>query len=357
VHSHRHRNDRSDRREESSLAKNIVVFSDGTGQEGGEGPPSNVSRLFNMVVDRSAQQVAFYDRGLGEGVRRLAGYLGGFGISRNVRDCYRFIFDHYEAGDQIFLFGFSRGATTVRSLSGFIHLFGILPKCRPELIDRAYAIYRISNAELRKEAAADFLARHHNIWTRINFLGAWDSVAALGVPFKAFDAGLVDKIPLLRHGFHDLRLSPSVEVAYHALALDEERESFEPVLWDPELKSYQRMEQVWFAGAHCDVGGGYAASGLPDISLEWMLQKATARGLEIYPRHTVSIKPDADAPMHDSRAGRLGQLYRRKVRSWPADQGRPVVHASVHDRRRNRHNTQTPRYEPWVRSVPHDVTG
>jgi hypothetical protein len=129
------------------------------------------------------------------------------------------------------------------------------------------------------------------------------------------------------------------------------------VLWDPELKSYQRMEQVWFAGGHGDVGGGYADAGLADLSLEWMLQKSTARGLEIHPRHTVTLKPDPDGTMHDPRAETLGQLYRSSPRSWPADHGRPVVHASVHDRRRNRHNGQTPRYDPWVRSIPHDVTG
>jgi len=120
------------------MAKNIVVFSDGTGQEGGEGADTNIYKLFKMVENRTKSQITFYDRGLGTGFRKIGGSVFGAGISHNIKECYRFIFDNYEAGDSIYLFGFSRGSTTVRSLSSFIHLFGILPKSRPELIDKAY---------------------------------------------------------------------------------------------------------------------------------------------------------------------------------------------------------------------------
>ena len=116
------------------MPKNIIVFSDGTGQEGGKGNNTNVYKLFNMIEDRTENQVSFYDRGLGTGWRKITGNVGGMGISKNIRECYEFIFENYQAGDNIYLFGFSRGATTVRSLSAFIHLFGILPKSRPELI-------------------------------------------------------------------------------------------------------------------------------------------------------------------------------------------------------------------------------
>ena len=122
------------------MEKNIVVFSDGTGQEGGRGHNTNVYKLFNMIEDRTDRQVIYYDRGLGTGWRKVTGTVTGMGISKNIRDCYEFIFENYCAGDQIFLFGFSRGATTVRSLSSFVHLFGILPKSRPELIKQAYRI-------------------------------------------------------------------------------------------------------------------------------------------------------------------------------------------------------------------------
>ena len=118
------------------MSKNIVIFSDGTGQEGGEGHNTNIYKIFNMLEDRTSRQVTFYDRGLGTGWRKISGNAFGAGISKNIKECYQFIFENYESGknnepnDQIYLFGFSRGAATVRSLSGFIHEFGILPKTR-----------------------------------------------------------------------------------------------------------------------------------------------------------------------------------------------------------------------------------
>ena len=124
------------------MSKNIIVFSDGTGQEGGKGNNTNVYKLFNMIEDRTQKQISFYDRGLGTGLRKITGNIAGMGISKNILECYEFIFSNYCAGDNVFLFGFSRGATTVRSLSGFIHMFGILPKSRPELIKKAYRIYK-----------------------------------------------------------------------------------------------------------------------------------------------------------------------------------------------------------------------
>ena len=350
------------------MPKNIVVFSDGTGQEGGKTPNSNVYKLFNMLENRTDRQVTFYDRGLGTGWRKLGGNLFGAGISHNIKECYRFIFDNYQAGDRIFLFGFSRGATTVRSLSAFIHLFGILPKSRPELIDEAWSIYKTGRLmegrrDRRKEKADAFIRRHNTMWTRICFLGVWDTVAALGIPSQWWSA-VLDKIPFCRHRFHDLRLSPSVETAVHALALDDERKTFHPTLWDPEIESYQRMKQVWFCGAHTDVGGGYAEQSLSDIPLAWMVQQAAPCGLHIYPQHQVQIAPDIEGILHDSREGIPGRYFRREVRTWPVStHGRPVIHASVRERRANSANTVEPPYsswifdldpqeEPWVPEVP-----
>jgi len=127
------------------MAKNIVVFSDGTGQKGGRGANTNVYKLYNMVEDRTADQIAFYDPGLGTNWRKLTGYIAGAGISKNVLQCYEFIFENYEIDDQIYLFGFSRGATTVRSLSNFIHLFGILPKARKDLIKKAWTTHDLNH--------------------------------------------------------------------------------------------------------------------------------------------------------------------------------------------------------------------
>ncbi len=119
------------------MGKNIIIFSDGTGQKGGIRSNTNVYKLFNMVEDRTDRQIVCYDPGLGTDWKKVTGSLFGRGFSKNLLDCYRFIFEQFEASDRIFLFGFSRGAATVRSLSAFIHLFGILPRSRPDLIQQA----------------------------------------------------------------------------------------------------------------------------------------------------------------------------------------------------------------------------
>ena len=326
-----------------------MVFSDGTGQDGGTSFNTNVYELFGIILDRSPEQISFYDRGVGTSWRKLTGNIAGLGISRNIRECYEFIFDNYEAGDQIYLFGFSRGAATVRSLSGFMHLFGILPKSRRELIKRAYKIYKIRNPKKREEKAKTFRERHHiRHWTKIKFLGVWDTVAALGLPMKSL-SGLIDRLPFWRHKFHNFSLSESVEHAVQALAIDDERKVFHPVLWEPEICHYQTVQQVWFCGMHTDVGGGYEESGLSDIALEWMVQKAVERGLKIYPKQDGKCRPNPNGVMHDSRRGGLKFLYRKKVRSWDVMKyGKPAVHESVTLRTLNQYNQSKPPYSPWI---------
>ena len=243
------------------MPKNIVIFSDGTGQEGGKGANTNIYKLFNMIEDRTQQQVSFYDAGLGTGWRKVSGNVSGAGISKNILECYTFIFENFEAGDQIYLFGFSRGAATVRSLSSFIHYFGVIPKSRPELIDQAYKIYKISDDDKRKAKTKEFVARHHTMWTRIKFLGCYDTVAALGLPIKPLSV-LMNKIPWMQHSFQNFKLNESVENAYQALAIDDERKTFHPILWDTETLDYQTIKQVWFCGMHTDVGGGHHGDGL-----------------------------------------------------------------------------------------------
>src|SRR5512139_2780073 len=124
------------------MPKNIIILSDGTGQEGGKGHDTNVYKLFRMLEDRTERQIVFYDQGLGTDGDRVGGMEFGKGIDKNILQCYRFLFDHYRSGDKVFLFGFSRGAATVRSLASFIHYFGFLPTARPELINQAYRIYK-----------------------------------------------------------------------------------------------------------------------------------------------------------------------------------------------------------------------
>lgn len=329
------------------MPKNIVIFSDGTGQVGGKGADSNIYRLFKMIEDRTARQIAFYDPGLGTGWRKLTGSVGGAGISKNIKQCYRFIFEHYEAGDRIFLFGFSRGAATVRSLSSFIHYFGMLPKSRPELIARAYNIYRIKDEAKRKKCADEFVKSYHNMWVRVHFLGCFDTVAALGLPFETLDV-IVNLLPGFRHSFHNFTLSESVENAYHALAIDDERKTFHPVLWDERIKPYQHVEQVWFCGMHTDIGGGYTIRRLSNIPLAWMRDHAARHGLIFYPNALQVIKGNANGYMHNSRGKWLTQLYRRQPRFWDENRGdSPNIHPSVFERANNANNEPNPPYKPY----------
>lgn len=333
------------------MPKNIVIFSDGTGQEGGKAHNTNVYKLFNLILDRSPEQIAFYDRGLGTGWKKLTGNVSGSGISKNIQECYEFLFDNFQSGDQIYLFGFSRGAATVRSLSGFIDLIGILPKSRRGLINQAYDIYKITDDDERKAKAKEFVGRHHTMWTRVKFLGVWDTVAALGLPIKSISA-LIDRIPWWRHEFHNFKLSPSVENAYHALAIDDERKTFHPLVWEPETMDYQTMQQVWFCGMHTDVGGGYPESQLSDIALEWILQKATENGLRIYDKHGRTCNPEPNGVMHDSRGHGWTKLFRKERRMWDeVKHGKPTIHESVTLRTRNRHNQVDPRYSPWILGI------
>ncbi|MFQ6028974.1 MAG: phospholipase effector Tle1 domain-containing protein, partial [Dehalococcoidia bacterium] len=183
------------------------------------------------------------------------------------------------------------------------------------------------------------------------FLGVWDTVAALGIPIEPLDA-FISLFPRLRHEFHDLSLSDSVEHARHALAIDDERLLFHPTLWNREVAGHQTMKQVWFCGMHSDVGGGYREQELSDIPLTWMIQEATEQGLRIFPRHRVIPNPDPDGTMHDSSS----VVFRKRVRSWDAERrGKPTVHQSVLMRKRDRNNNDSPPYDPWILRTEYDV--
>jgi len=333
---------------ENDMTKNIVIFSDGTGQEGGKGANTNIYKLFNMVEDRTSEQISFYDRGLGTSWRKFSGNVGGAGISKNIMECYTFIFENFEAGDQIYMFGFSRGAATVRSLTSFIHYFGIMPKSRPELIKQAYKIYEIEDKSERKTKADKFVSTHHTMWTRIKFLGCFDTVAALGLPIKSLSV-LINKIPGLHHKFHNFKLNETVENAYQALAIDDERETFHPILWDPDVLPYQAIKQVWFCGMHTDVGGGYDEQKLSDIPLSWMKNMAVNHGLLIYSKNSVSVHGDENGYMHNSRGKQWEKLYRKKQRFWDSSRtDKPIVHKSVQLRNKNVSNECNPPYKPWI---------
>lgn len=354
------------------MSKNIVVLSDGTGQEGGKGHDTNVYKLFRMLEDRTPRQVVFYDEGLGTDWRKITGNAFGAGFSKNLRQCYQFIFDNYNAGDNIFLFGFSRGAATVRSLASFIDYFGIMPKSRPELIKQAYRIYKSGRVKRDGKKRVDFVQKHPNQWVSIKFLGVWDTVPALGLP-GLIPGKIIDLVPGWKHRYHDFTLHPSVENAYHALSIDDDRKWFHPTIWErlwtqEELNYKQNVEQVWFSGAHSDVGGGVPLGqrpgGLSDIALEWMVQKAVTLGLRLYlgsRKHwNFVIAPDPTDQWHPPRAGLLGWIYPKGKRSYPKTKvdadgkstaygtfGAPKIHKSVIKRVEHSQGTDK-EYDPWI---------
>lgn len=376
------------------MPKNIVVLSDGTGQDGGKGHDSNVYKLYRMLEDRTENQIVYYDQGVGTDKRKVSGNAFGVGFTENIVQCYRFIFENYNAGDKIFLFGFSRGAATVRSLSSFIHYFGVLPKSRLALITQAFKLYEaglqpvtqdtetILEDDTRKfiqrladrgsqiindtsyqiyealrkdlnDKANQFTIAHPNMWVEIEFLGVWDTVPALGVIPLASLSLAIDRLPWWRHSFHDFELHRSVNNAYQALSIDDDREWFHPTIWNQYGdENRQKIKQVWFSGAHTDVGGGFAEAGLSDITLDWMVQKALLHGLRFYlgsrKYWNFCIAPDATDVDHPPREG-WGKVYKVGQRDKVWDKkavdtfGPPVIHESVLERAR-----QDPSYRPWI---------
>ena len=342
------------------MPKNIVILADGTGQEGGKGHDTNIYKLFRMLEDRTETQVVFYDEGLGTDWHKFTGNAFGAGFSKNVLQCYQFIFDNYNAGDKIFLFGFSRGAATVRSVASFIHYFGILPKTRPELIKRAFKLYKKGrqikanvlrrqddkHSRILNDKARRFTHEHPNQWADIEFLGVYDTVPAIGIVALAGLNTMLGKI--LNYNFHDFKLHPSVKNAYHAISIDDDRLWFHPSLWTEKAREEQIIEQVWFSGSHTDVGGGFKEPGLSDITLEWMVEKAVSHGLRIYlgsrKYWNFVVAPDPTDQYHAPRRG-FGKIYKKTARNTifkaphpthaPRIQkdhtalGAPVIHQSV----------------------------
>ncbi len=325
--------------------KRIAIFCDGTWNtpdkfEDGKPCQTNVVKLANTLSTTSTDgivQQLYYDVGIGsEGSRISQIYDGatGAGISKHILQAYFFLMKNYEPGDELFLFGFSRGAFTVRSLSGLIRNSGILNMKYSEKIPQAYNLYRSRHPTYHpKEFQATLFRKTYAVEesTKIKFIGVWDTVGALGNPLLL--KGIVSR----RNEFHDTDLSSKIENAFHALAIDEKRKNFEPALWHQQKDAKgQTLEQMWFLGVHSDVGGGYPETGLSDIPLKWMLEKAQSLNLNFNP---VPMQPDPMGLMHESMKGFYnlgGKLYRPIGLSIP-DKGNTneQIHLTVIERYKN----------------------
>ena len=264
--------------------KRIVICADGTWNDPEDEHPTNVLRVARAISPQDGngvQQVVFYDWGVGSYYARIRGGVAGLGLKKNIQDCYRFIVQNYDEGDELFLFGFSRGAYTVRALAGFLNKCGILGRDRADQIPEAFRYYKRRRFKPGSEEAEEW-RRRHGVEGRgeVAFLGVWDTVGALGVPTRVL--AFVDEPDL----FYDDVLGSSVRVARHAVAIDEKRKDFEPTLWKPNVDAAARadVKQVWFAGVHADVGGGARPKGgklLSDVPLAWMATEAANSGLAL----------------------------------------------------------------------------
>jgi len=301
------------------MPKRIVYCADGTWQAPRNN--SNVYRLYKALLVTS-DQVTFYDDGIGSeatGVQRILQGAFGQSINQKILDAYTKIAHVYLPGDEIYLFGFSRGAYTARSLAGMIANCG-LPSgtFTDDCVTQAFHAYRDpdNRATLLAGLASCYLSD-----AVIRMIGVWDTVGSLGIP-AIF--GAVDQ---KNFGFLDTKLHPDVKSAYQCLAIDEVRPQFPATLWDdpaPGQNPDQIIEQVWFSGCHGDIGGGTTAAGgvddstkLSDISLSYMAAKAQANGLTFDPEAyaqfaTLPAKYALDA-LHQSWAPQDGPQNWRKI--------------------------------------------
>jgi uncharacterized protein (DUF2235 family) len=322
--------------------KRLALFFDGTWNE----PPdhTNVRRLRLMLAEHGPDGVpqrAFYDRGIGtRWYDRMTGGLFGAGLSVNVRDGYRWLTENYDLHDEIYIFGFSRGAFAARSLAGLIATCGLLAPEAPisfaQLFERyqrgerarpIYQLFRMRHQpeQLNFEERA-LLNNSYYFRNMIKMVGVWDTVGSIGIPF-----GNLRDISRRALKFHNTRLSRTIEHSYQALAIDEHRQPYWAVLWteffpentatvkpyrstagtypEPEPQDDQRfVEQRWFSGAHANIGGGYRSDPLPDRPLAWLQEKALLCGLGFRSRVSASTDDLACLP-RDSYAEFLGGLW------------------------------------------------
>ncbi len=336
------------------MARKLIVCCDGTGNEIKENQ-SNVLKLYRLL-EKNSSQLAFYDPGVGtigdssawdkakNKARGIFGLVTGYGLDQNVLEAYTFLIRNYQEGDDIYLFGFSRGAYTVRVLAGLINMIGLLAPNNENLCGYALTAYKQASAKDNFAIAWRFqdVLQAKNV--TIRFMGCWDTVGSVIVPRP--DRWYI--APSLLH-LPYTRSNPCVQVFRHAMAIDEKRRMFRLMDWDNnqqfksnpfvkvDVAANQDCRQVWFSGVHADIGGGYpeSESSAAKIPLKWMLDEARDHGL-IFRKTMVSrlvdgnnppnsphryTAPNPNADLHDSMnwAWRLLEWIPKcsKCKEWP----------------------------------------
>ena len=331
---------------------NIVICCDGTGNEFGV-KNSNVIKLFSILEKNQKDQITFYHPGLGtQGitnpfnwftakVEKICGLAFGYGIRRDVADCYRFIMDNYIGPeDNIYVFGFSRGSYTARVLCSMLYEFGLLNKGNENLIDYAYKLFNKPTKD-KLDLAAEF-KRTFSRECKPYFAGLWDTVSSVG---WAYD---FTSFPYTYH-------NPDLKIGRHAISIDERRSMFRQNLWAPQVEN-QSIVQVWFPGCHSDVGGGYKypQCGLSQTALQWMILEAVQAGLVVDTQkeqqlyQPPNVQPDFKAKIHNSLVSWWLPLeilpkryfdFKTKTKKWEIPWGKPrfipedsLIHRSVEER-------------------------
>jgi len=343
--------------------KRIALFLDGTWNNVDDN--TNVWRM-KSLCSRSSEQLVYYSAGVGtQSGERLSGGMFGIGINKEVSDAYEWLVEHYEPDARLFIFGFSRGAFTARSLAGFISKCGLLKPGSPISMKQVYERYRKGNTPRSIRALANVVDEsqlsQEEKWIKkysrpipIWFQGVWDTVGALGVPLPLFP-----KVSKKDFAFLETDLRINDTHAYHALAIDEHRKAFAPTLWTKSTPKHgdayaprplDHVEQRWFVGAHANVGGGYENDLLPQIPLKWLMNKSIAHGLvfndnvEIDGNENTCSVRDSYAEMAGGvyKALTFGNAFYRPIGAEPSDTGDAVVttinetiDSSVFDRCRN----------------------
>ncbi|MEH6678175.1 phospholipase effector Tle1 domain-containing protein [Phenylobacterium sp.] len=360
--------------------KRLVFFFDGTTNTLDARFPTNVVKLAQSIapVARGVSQLIYYDRGVGSDAgEKVRGGALGHGLDKNLYEAYSFLLFNYTPGDEIYVFGFSRGAFTARSFVGLIYNCGVLRRRDAGDIAEAIAFYR-SRDELdhplcermmeyrRKYSLEVCVDPREDEWRQrtvpnyrpgdaqpleISYLGVWDTVAALGLPAHWW----LSRLDRRKYQFHDAQLARFVRRARHAVSLDERRRTFAPTLWHnvdalnaaqgvPSSDPDAPYQQQWFPGDHGSVGGGGDIEGLSDAALDWIVDGAREAGLnvdampssrifEIVPDHRVPLE-NVSPPRHPTLWQRISAWVQRRFQK--ADRTGPEHLHEVHDSARRR---------------------
>jgi uncharacterized protein (DUF2235 family) len=325
------------------MPKNIVVCCDGTANEFAQNN-TNVVKLYSTLLQDPARQVAYYHPGLGtmepagalttftRKVTKVLGLAIGYGLANDIRDAYVFLMQFYEPGDQLFLFGFSRGAYTVRAVASLLKMYGLIRKGNEALVPYAIRMMNaIDRADENKKNEQDAVHQYFelalgfretlSVECKPHFVGVWDTVNSVGWVENPL------RLPYIAN-------NPDIKIGRHAISIDERRAFFRNHLWRRPLKEDaawgpQDVLQVWFAGVHCDVGGGYPEkeSGLAKNALQWMIRHAEINGLltdldrveeVLGHRSDRHVPPDDNAKLHESLEGwwNLAEFVPKKNYDW-----------------------------------------